>query len=51
MITAVGDREDAVDAVWAAAQLSWQAQDSGRPVDVGPVLDVVVPVLRGEPVG
>ncbi len=53
--TDVAARGDALDAVWAAAHLGWRAMDSGRRVDPGPVLDVVVPVLHAvqhqEPVG
>ena len=44
--TGVVDRENALDAVWAAAHLGWRAQDRGRRVDPGPVLDVVLPVLH-----
>lgn len=46
LTTDVADRDGALDAVWAAAHLGWRAMDSGRRVDPGPVLDVVVPVLH-----
>lgn len=44
--TDVKDRDDALNAVWAAAHLGWGAVDDGRRVDLGPVLDLVVPVLH-----
>ena len=36
-----GPAEDPLDALWAAAQLAWQAADSGRPLDVDAVLVVL----------
>lgn len=47
----IENRADALDAVWAAAQLGWRWRDRGQTLDPSPVLDVVVPVLRGAPVG
>jgi glycerol-1-phosphatase len=41
----IENRSQAVDATWAAAQLSWGAIDAGRAVDVQPVVDAVVPAL------
>lgn len=49
--TPVRNRSDALDATWAAAQLSWEAADSGRRVDAAGVVDTVVPLLREAVVG
>ena len=36
---------EAVDALWAAAQLAWQAADHRRAVDPAPVLNTLAPIL------
>ena len=51
VIDAPTDLGDALDAVWAAAQLSWWAADAGRTVDGRPALDLIVPVLHAMAVG
>ena len=40
-VTVSGPAEDPLDALWAAAQLTWRAADAGRPLDVDAVLAVV----------
>ena len=51
VIDAPTDLGDALDAVWATAQLSWWAADAGRTVDGRPALDLIVPVLHAVAVG
>jgi hypothetical protein len=51
LATAIRDRAEALDALWAAAHLSWWTADQGRTVDAGPALDVIIPVLHAVAVG
>jgi HAD superfamily hydrolase (TIGR01450 family) len=44
------DRDSAVDALWAAAQLVWAARDAGESPDVSAMLAAVEPVLSGDAV-
>jgi glycerol-1-phosphatase len=44
--TAVRTQADALNALWAAAHLSWHAADRGRRADATRVVETVSPVLR-----